>query len=364
MKFVAILCLAIVAAGDATNGCMAYVCDPSDVTWADGVCAMIDSTNATRIDLRTGECSSDKPCPGYLVGGIVTSVSCVTPGEPQPVQTSYPGERCDRLHTCFYGTCADGTCPTTTPCVNVYDCGLGKTCSPVGTCTNLASANGACSVDTDCANGLGCDIAAGAAAGTGKCVAYSSVAAAGKVQSCTGTATTAGVHSLCASNYCYETATAGTFACTGAFTSTSTPPMRVATSTSACTSAKDTTSSLTLPGAPGCGYDGYPYCGLFTGDQVYTSYTSVITSFLASSTLSNCNTYRHQGQGNAFNVAGFFWCAQNITDSQMVDMYFAMNYPELVMAESCQIKILDPAYYKVEGAESLIFGGLLLALLQ
>jgi len=89
-----------------------------------------------------------------------------------------------------------------------------------------------------------------------------------------------------------------------------------------------------------------------------------IQTFLGSSSLTNCNTGRHGGQGSAFFVGTYFWCAQNLTDTENYHYLRAMEYAQVVMAPSCVLKVLDPEYYQTEAAQSLFIGGLLLALLQ
>ena len=256
MKFVAILSLAILAAAE-YNNCPAYVCDPSGVTWADGVCAMRD-TNTSQYDLKTGECSSDQLCLAELLT-LSPTVNCASPSAPQPVVAAYPGENCDVMHTCVGGVeCTAGKCATiTTDCVNVYDCGLNNACSG-GKCVTLAIAGAACTLDTDCANGAGCDIVFGGAAGSGKCVTYNSVAAGTQVQTCAGTTANLAAHALCSSGYCFETATAGTFQCAGSVSSATTPPIRVTAAPFTCKSTTDTTSSMSLTWPTGCGFDGFP----------------------------------------------------------------------------------------------------------
>lgn len=365
MKFVAILSLAIVAAAD-SNGCMAYECDPSGVVWTSGTCAMFNATaNSTRYDLKSDACSSDWPCQLTLLSTAqtITNVTCMTPKTPTGAQIAYPGENCDTLNLCYYGTCTAGICSTTTsPCANTYDCGLGNTCdTATGKCVTFVAAGAkGCTVDTDCVNNAGCDIATGGAAGNGTCVQYFSVTADQPVQACTATTTVPGTHSLCASGYCYGTASP--FKCTGAFKSATTPPIRVTASTSTCTSAADASSNLTQTIVAECGYDGFPYCPLFFGDAEYTDYFSDINSFLSSPNLAKCNTIRHPT--GYFDITKYHWCAQNLTTTETYHYYRATIYPEVVMASSCVIKIMAPQYYQAESASSLVLGALLLALIQ
>ena len=367
MKFVAILCLAFLGASGQT--CVAWVCDPSGDKWDDNVCAMQHGTNTTQWDLRTGYCKSDQYCP--VIGGVVIagiSVNCTNNVAPSAQAVAYPGEPCDSMHTCVQGTgqgtvavtCTSGTCSSVpTTCVNVQDCGLGKTCN-AGTCTNLAAVGAACTYDTDCVLGAGCDIAVG---GTGKCVTYNSVAAGGAVQTCGGANPTTQLqsHPLCASGYCYETG--GKYACSGTVTSNGTPPLRCQSSTSTCTSNKDSFGNLTAVSNCECGLDGYSYCPLFPGDKEYSNYLSDLNSLIASSTLSKCNTARHMP---SFTYASnYAWCAQNMTDTQTYNYLRATEYTTVVMAKDCVLKMVVPDYYKVEGgAGYLALGGLLLALLQ
>jgi len=356
MKFVAILSLAILAAAD-TNGCFTYVCDPSGVTWGENVCSQPSTTNTTVYDVKTGECSSDQPC--TFNGATAT---CQAPTPPVAAASSFPGEKCDGLRLCIQGNCGtDGICPPITPCVYPQDCGLGKYCN-AGTCTPQVALKGACVLDTDCVNNAGCDIAPQAATGT--CVQYSTVPTAGSVQQC---AVTPGQdlanHALCSSGYCYETA--GKFVCSGAFSNSATLPNRCPLSTSMCTSTKDTANSgFTLEQDCECGYDGFPYCPQFPGDPDFMTFASDIQTFLGSSNLANCNTGRHGAQGSAFYVDSYFWCAQNLTDTETYHYLRAIEYAVVVMAPSCVLKVLDPEYYQTEAAQSLFIGGLLLALLQ
>lgn len=365
MKFVAILSLAIAVSAD-VSACPAYVCDPSGVTWADGVCAMLDANN-TQIDLKSGKCGSDTLCPAELIAsGLLSATPCATITDPQPTPAAFPGEKCDRLRLCIDGSAcgADNTCPVPTgTCVNPQDCGLGKYCNthadPVA-CAPQVAIGGSCYQDTDCVNNAGCDTTAG---NQGKCVQYSSVAAGTQVQTCAGTTAALAPHYLCASGYCYETTTAGKFACAGSVANT-VLPNRCGTTATTCKSTADSTSTLTLSPGCGCGYDGFYYCPLFAGDADMTTYLSEMQSFLGSSSLSNCNTARHGGSMSAFSEASYFWCGLNLTDSQAYHAMRASVYPQVVMASDCVIKILAPGYYKLEGSVSLLIGGLFLALLQ
>jgi len=130
-----------------------------------------------------------------------------------------------------------------------------------------------------------------------------------------------------------------------------------------CVSNEDTTSKCSLNQTSECGYDGYAYCPLFTGDPDYADYASDIQAYLSNPGLVNCNTQRH---ATAFQYSsGFNWCAQNITESQSYHYLRATNYAAVVNATSCVLKVLNPEYYQAEGgAESLFLSGLLLALLQ
>ena len=367
MKFVAILSLAIVAAADGT-GCTAYVCDPSGVTWGDNVCAMLDAKNSTLVDLKTGECSSDQSCPALTVGLALTSVTCATGVDPQPGPAAYPGERCDRLRQCIGTgvTCTDGICsvPTGT-CAYPQDCGAGKYCNTAvapAVCANQVAVGGTCVLDTDCVNNAGCDTIQGPG-NTGKCVQYASVAAGTAVQSCVGTTTTLASHYLCASGYCYESS-AGKYACAGAVANSASLPNRCGTMPSTCKSATDATSTLALTSSCECGLDGYPYCPLFANDPDMVTFMSDMQAFLGSSSLSNCNTIRHGIAMSAFQENQFFWCGLNLTDTQAYHAARASMYPQVIMALDCVVKVVAPGYYKLEGSESLLIGGLFLALLQ
>lgn len=58
---------------------------------------------------------------------------------------------------------------------SMYDCGPGFFCTQ-GIYLTQVSVGGSCTVDTDCVNSAGCDIASGAAADSGVCIKYNSVA--------------------------------------------------------------------------------------------------------------------------------------------------------------------------------------------
>jgi hypothetical protein len=120
-------------------------------------------------------------------------------------------------------------------------------------------------------------------------------------------------HSLCASGYCFETVTAGIFQCSGAIVSQATPPIRCLSMMSTCTFHKDKISGLTMTQQCECGYDGYPYCPLFPGDDAYMEYTNDLQNYLGSLNLTHCNTERHGPTGFSFQIGNFFWCAQNLT---------------------------------------------------
>ena len=344
MKVVAILAWAVLTSAR-LNECVDFVCDPPGVTWSQNACAMLSTTNDTQIDLRTDECQVNQICPAvYVVETGQNSVTCMNPQSPGPVSVALPGERCDILRICIQGVCEEGACSTSVPCINVYDCGLAQYCDE-GTCLALVAIGGACTLDTDCVNNAACDIVVEGLSGTGKCVQYNSVAAGQSVQSCATFATNLAPHPLCSSGYCYETATAGQFACSGSLTSPTPPPNRCSESVNYCVSAKDYTSGLTLTTYCECGYDGYAYCPLFPGDLDYSFYASDLQTFISSSLLSNCNTARHS-QGS-FQPGNYFWCGMNFTRTQTYHYLRAILYPEVVMATNCSIKILAPEYYNV-----------------
>jgi hypothetical protein len=94
------------------------------------------------------------------------------------------------------------------------------------------------------------------------------------------------------------------------------------------------------------------------------TYMSEMQTFIGSSSLSNCNTARHGGAMMAFQEDQYFWCGLNLTDTQAYHAMRASMYPQVIMATDCVVKIVAPGYYKLEGSESLLIGGLFLALLQ
>ena len=342
-----VVCLPLVLSVAADTGCIAWVCDSSGAAWTANECAMRHPNNITEWDLKPNVCNSDEYCPAELGSGVSTSVNCVKIPPPQAQFAAYPGERCDRLHTCIGNNiqCTNNVCATTSPCVDVQDCGLGKTCS-TGKCANLVDVGQPCTVDTDCVINAGCDIDGNGVVGTGVCVVYNSVSAGSAVQTCTGTTSTPAPHALCASGYCYATATKGKYACTGMFTSSGSLPSRCESFTSTCVSAKDSVSGLTLTQNCECGLDGYPYCPLFPGDPDFQAYLSVTSNYMSSSSLSYCNTARHGLQGSLFNLANYFWCGQNLTDNNQTYAYLrGILYPDVVMASDCVLSILEPEYY-------------------
>ena len=348
MKHAFLLSLIILTAADTV--CPAWVCDPPGDQWAANDCAMQHPKNQTQWDLNTKACTNNEWCPAATGPTLGGAVPCFTDPKPEPAAVAYPGEPCDELHVCIAPegatvTCNKGTCATaTSPCVNVQDCGLGKTCR-AGACAKLADVGSACTLDTDCVINAGCDIASKGKAGSGICEAYYSLVANSAVQACSGTTTTPAPHALCTSGYCYETSTPGKFACTGLFTSSGEVPFRCFSAQSSCTSAKDAKSGLALELECQCGYDGYPYCPLFPGDAIYQNYTYVVQDFLSSPLLSNCITIRHGTQGSLFDLTDYFWCAQNLTTSETYDYLLATLYPQVVMASDCVLQILQPEYF-------------------
>ena len=362
MLLVVVLCWAVLAAEADT--CVAYRCDSQGVTWPDNVCAMLDSTNSTQVYIR--ECRSQQFCPASEVGyGWKSSASCLFPDAPVPVIAAYSGERCNILRTCIQGVCIGGICTLPSICVNVYDCGLGSFCSQ-GKCLPQVSMGGACTFDTDCVNTAGCDIALYGAAGTGVCIQYSGLNPGATVQNCEGSATSLAPHALCSSGYCFETQTPGQFKCSGLLSGPSSSPIRCPAASSTCISNMDYISWLALEQPCQCGLDGYFYCPLFPADPEYMDYLADVQTFLGSPTLLNCNTARHGQQGSSFRMENYFWCAQNLTTAETYHYFRVAAYP-MVLADSCVLKVIMPAYYEVEKEVEpypthglLLLGGVLL----
>ena len=81
-----------------------------------------------------GPCSGQK---GQCAAGLVCSgTTCLN--------ARYPGDPCDAMSTCVFGTCKAGTCANLgnvgTPCGNNGDCAtnacLGGTCADTSVCSN------------------------------------------------------------------------------------------------------------------------------------------------------------------------------------------------------------------------------------
>ena len=342
MKIWVLLSAAFLAVGNAQE-CTAYVCDPPDVTWPKGTCAMQDPLNETQIFIR--ECNSKQYCP---VEWMMDSASCRDYYDPKPMPepVAAPGERCDRLRACFSGTCEDGFCSSTTsPCVNVYDCGVGFFCDGQGNCQKQVPAGGACTLDTDCFANAACDIAEDGAPLSGQCTQYYSLKPGDAVQSCYGSTTSLNSHPLCSSGFCFETATSGLFACSEFVSSISPPPIRCSAMSSFCSSTVDSISGLSVESMCGCGLDGYSYCPPFPGDSDLADYRADLQAFLSNSEILGCNTFRHSEQVAFFDPTTYSTCAPKFTTTLMYHRLRIVLYTEVAMAPSCAIKVVLPGYY-------------------
>jgi len=362
MTIVAILSLAAVAAAARSEECITYQCESKGVTWPENTCALMDSKNSTQFSLRA--CNSQQYCAIDEIGWS-SYATCMQ--DPSPAVYVYPGERCNGLRVCMQGYCDYGYCSILwTTCVEALDCGAGNFCYN-GYCLSQRSVGQLCNLDTDCVNNAGCDVAPDRAKGPGRCVQYNTLVPGAPVQNCSGSTTALAPHALCYSGYCFETAIAGAFQCSGLISSPSSPPVRCPTASSTCISNVDSISSLALEQPCQCGFDGYSYCPLFPADPEYMDYLVDVQTYLSANNFFLCNTARHGKQGSSFNVANYFNCEQNLTTAETYHYQRALHYPVVAMAYSCVLKILMPDYYEAEkevepslAHEFLVLGGVLL----
>ncbi|CAG9324808.1 unnamed protein product [Blepharisma stoltei] len=305
--------------------CPAYECNNNQKPLTHDTCVYYDDNTYYLQPCTT----QGTYCPPITSPGNST---CTTTPAPVAKATSWPGEPCNNLNLCAYGTCKNGICvgaDNGSPCTMHDDCNPGLRCSNYHCSPQLNSGDTGCSTDYDCQNNVGCD--------QGTCRTYLGRKGTDLIASCS----TYGTSLLCESLHCYNNV------CISPLKSSQPIPTKC-TNTTSCLS-----QSWDFFGQPQqfekdctCGYNsgnGYGYCPLFSNDPQFQMYRKWLTKWFNSKAIKTCSTVRRLT----------YTCMQDAWDksSAQAFMYYELQikmWPQVQENDKCVQSIYTATYWAEE----------------